>query len=518
LSCSFTLASRVLGIRQSTSECTSGLQITSDVLVIGGGISGMTSAYCLAKNGRKVVLIEDGSIGSGESGRSTAHLSCELDDFYFEIEKNFDIDVSKLVAESQIAAIEWIAKTVAHHKIDCDFKRVDGYLFAHTSDNQDTLQKEFEATKRAGIITTMLDSIPFIASEDGKSCLKFPNQAQLHIMKYLKALANILLKMDVRIYTETKGENVTKDGATANGFKIKAKHIIIATHSPFNDRVTMHTKQWPYRSYVIAGGISKGLLPYAMWFDTGDQNSKWLSKPYHYARLHQFNERYDMFICGGEDHKTGQADDENIKEENRYHKLEKWAKEHFPDLQAIEYRWSGQILESIDSLPFIGKNPGDENIYIITGDSGSGITNGTLGGIIINDLISGKENTWSRIYDPSRKTLSTVGNYLHEVGRMLVQYGDWFTKEDIKSVEELKKGEGGIISHGLQKIAAYRDLENNVHTCNAICPHLGGILQWNAYEKTFDCPLHGSRFTYDGKVVNGPACANLKSIKMDRKE
>ena len=160
---------------------------------------------------------------------------------------------------------------------------------------------------------------------------------------------------------------------------------------------------------------------------------------------------------------------------------------------------------------YIGKNPGDDNIYIITGHSGNGMTHGTLGGIIIKDIITGKENPWIEMYSPSRITLNTTGDYLQEAGNMVAQYADWFTPGDIKQAEELKPCQGAIISSGIKKAALYRDEENNLHSYTAVCPHLGAILQWNADEKTFDCPAHGSRFTCEGKVINGPASSDLKS-------
>lgn len=486
--------------------------IDTDILVIGGGIAGLTTAYCLAKEGRKVILVEDGFIASGETGRTTAHLTCALGDHYFELEKTFNEHTAKLAASSHMAAIEWIANTVKHHKINCHFKRVDGYLFLHPSDTMETLEKEYEATKRAGLITEMLDSIPSIASEKGKRCLKFADQAQFHILLYIKGLADAFIKMGGEIFTQTRAENITAEGATANGFKLKANHIVVATNTPINDWVKIHTKQWPYRTYVIAAKVPKEKLPYALWWDTGDHSSKWLAKPYHYVRLEEFDEQYDILIAGGEDHRTGQADEENIKEEDRYAKLEKWTKKHFPAIGAIEFKWSGQVMEPLDSLAFIGKNPGEDNIYIITGDSGNGMTYGTLGGMIITDIITGKENPLIKIYSPSRFTLKTTADYLHEVGNMVAQYSDWFTPEDIKEIGDLKLGEGGIISFGLKKIAAFRDEQNNVHISSAVCPHLGGILQWNADEKTFDCPMHGSRFTNEGKVINGPATSDLKKI------
>ena len=490
--------------------------IETDILIVGGGIAGLTTAYCLLKAGRKVALIEDGFIGSGETGRTTAHLTCALDDRYFELEVVFGKEKAILAADSHMSAIQWIASTVKQEKIDCHFKTVDGYLFLSESDTKETLEKEYAATKRVGLQTEMVKQVPALASENGKSCIKFPQQGQFHIMKYLKGLAEAIIRMGGQIYTETKAENITEHGATANDCEIKAQHIVVATNTPVNDWVTMHTKQWPYRTYVIAAKVPKGKLPYALWWDTGDIKSKWIISPYHYVRLEELDDKFDLLISGGEDHKVGQADDEQIPEEERYTKLIEWTKKRFPDMEEIAYKWSGQVVEPIDSLAFLGKNPGNENIYIITGDSGNGMTHGTLGGIIITDIITGKENPWTELYSPSRITLETTGDYLKEAAAMAAQYVDWITKEDVKDAGELQPGQGGIISAGLTKIAAYRDEKNKLHACTAVCPHLGAILQWNAEEKSFDCPAHGSRFTTDGKVINGPATSDLK--KLDIKE
>ena len=323
--------------------------VATDVLVVGGGIAGLTTAYCLAKEGKKVVLVEDGFIGSGETGRTTAHLTCALDAPYFELENTFSEATAKLAAESHMAAIDWIENTVKLHEIACDFKRVDGYLFLHPSDTIETLEKELEATKRAGVSTEMLDFVPSVSAVNVPQSLKFSNQAQFHILLYLKGLADAFVKLGGKIYTETKANYITDKGATANGFEIKANHIVVATNTPINDWVTMHTKQWPYRTYVIAAKVAKGRLPYSLWWDTGDGNSKWLEKPYHYVRLEAFDEEYDLLIAGGEDHRTGQADDEDIKEEERYALLEIWARKHFPAIENIMYKWSGQVIVPLDA-------------------------------------------------------------------------------------------------------------------------------------------------------------------------
>jgi len=485
----------------------------TDVLIIGGGIAGITTAYCLSKSGRKVILVEDGYLGSGETGRTTAQITYALDDRYYDLEKFFGHEKTKLVAQSHKQALEWINQTIAEDNIACNFKRVDGYLFLDPTDKPENLGKEFVATQNAGLPTEQLTGIPGLPVNDIE-CIRFPQQGQFHVLKYLKGLADAVVAMGGEIYTNSRAKDITKDGATVNGFTIKANHIVVATNTPVNDILTMHTKQFAYRSYVIGAKIPKGKLPYAMWWDTGNQDSKWIAKPYHYVRLEPFNEEYDLLISGGEDHKTGQADEEQVTEEQRYENLIMWTKNKFPYFDDIEYKWSGQVMEPVDCLAFIGKNPGDNNIYIITGDSGNGMTHGTIGGILLTDLILGNKNPWEEIYSPSRITFRTADDFISETGNMAYKMvKDWVSGGDVDNEEDLKAGEGAVIVSGLKKVAAYRDNEGILHTCSAVCPHLGGVLQWNPDEKSFDCPLHGSRFTTDGVVVNGPAITDLKKVE-----
>ncbi|MBZ4033398.1 FAD-dependent oxidoreductase [Flavobacterium sp. 17A] len=486
--------------------------IKTDVLIIGGGIAGITTAYKLLKIGKKVVLVEDGFIGSGETGRTTAHLTCALDDRYYYLENTFGKESAKLAAESHSAAIDEIEKIVNELHIDCNFKRVNGYLFLHPSDKDQNLDKEFEATQHAGLDTMLLNHTPSLAEAQDQRCLVFKNQAQFHILHYLKALSQAIVDLGGTIYTEAHAENITDKGATVNGFEFCAKHIVVATNTPINDVLTMHTKQHAYRTYVIAGKIPKGSLPYALWWDTGDMESKWVAEPYHYVRIESFDDEYDLLISGGEDHKTGQADEEGIPEIARYDKLEAWTKKYFPLLDEISYKWSGQVMEPFDSLGFMGRNPGDETIYVITGDSGNGMTHATIGAMIITDMIQGVENKWEHLYNPSRITFKALGDFVKEAGNMATQYLDWIAAADLNNTADLKPGEGGILSFGLRKIAAYRDYDNSLQAFSAVCPHLGCIVQWNADEKSFDCPCHGSRFAADGTVTNGPAKDNLSKL------
>jgi glycine/D-amino acid oxidase-like deaminating enzyme/nitrite reductase/ring-hydroxylating ferredoxin subunit len=491
-------------------------EIRTEVLVIGAGIAGLTTAYCLLKAGRKVSVVEDGLIGSGESGRTTAHLTCALDDRYYEIEDAFGEERSRLAAQSHSSAIDWIEKTVKAENIDCDFRRVDGYLFPHPTDTEENLEKEFKATQKAGLATTWLYNVPGIKDKSGHS-IHFPMQGQFHIMRYLNGLANAIIKMGGEIYTTTHATDIDKTGAKCNGYKVSALEIVVATNTPVNNRVAIHTKQFPYRTYVVGLKFSRGKIPNYLWWDTGDQESRWVTAPYHYVRTQQLDEQYDLLIVGGEDHKTGQADDENIPEEKRYDALIDWTRTHFPAAEDVVYKWSGQVMEPVDFMAFIGKNPGDDNIYIITGDSGNGMTHGTIGGIIITDLIQGIENKWADLYSPKRSPLKVPKRFFTEAFNMAKQYGDYITKADIKEIGELAAGEGAILGKDLRRYAIYKDETNNVHAFSAVCPHLGCIVQWNADEKSFDCPCHGSRFTKEGAVINGPATSGLEKIHIKEK-
>lgn len=488
--------------------------LMTDILVIGGGIAGLTTAYCLLKAGRQVTLVEDGLLGSGETGRTTAHLTAALDDRYYILEKTFGEEKAKLAAESHTAAVDFIELVVKNESIDCDFERVDGYLFVDPTDTKENIHKEFEASRRAGLKTDWLDQVPFLAAENGP-CVVFPSQGQFHIMKYLHGLANAITKMGGTIYTNTHAEDIHEDGAKCNGHMVKAEAIVVATNTPINNRVAIHAKQFPYRTYVIAMLIEKDSIPHALWWDSGDHDSKWVTYPYHYVRLQKYDDTHDLLIAGGEDHKTGQADAENIAENERYAALVEWTRKRFPKAGEIIYAWSGQVMEPVDHLAYIGKNPGNKNIYIITGDSGNGMTHGTLGGMIVTDLIAEKENPWADLYSPKRSPLKVPKTYFAEIFNMVKQYGDYLSKSEIQDVDDLKTESGAILYKGFRRIAIYKKDNGEVLAFSAVCPHLGCIVHWNPEEKTFDCPCHGSRFTSEGIVINGPATDNLHKLDLE---
>lgn len=479
--------------------------LTTDVCIVGAGIVGLTCAYTLAKQGKSVVVLDQGPIAGGQTARTTAHLTWVLDDRYYNLEKFFGEAGAKLAAESHSSAIDYIEKIISEEKIDCDFERVDGYLFVPPEDSKDILDKEFAAIKKTGMQINQVERAPFSSSFDTGRCLQFPRQAQFHILKYLQGLTKAILKYGGQIFTNTHVSHFEDASPcivkTLTGAKVSSRSIIVATCTPINNRVFIHTKQAAYRTYVIGSSIPKGAVPHGLYWDTAN--------PYHYIRVqkHLSDPKLDWLLVGGEDHKTGQ--DQAI--DAKYDRLEEWGRLRLPMMGNIEYRWSGQVFEPIDSLAFIGRNPLDRNIYIATGDSGNGITHGTIAGILLPDLILGRDNSWADLYDPSRKTLSAASKFVDENVNTAIQYGDWFTPGEMKKLDELSRDEGVILREGVKKIAVYRDQQNTLHVHSAFCPHLGGCVRWNSNEKSWDCPCHGSRFDGCGKVMNGPAKRDLFS-------
>jgi len=470
-----------------------------DVCVIGGGIAGLSTAYHLCKAGRSVAVIDDGPLASGMTRMTTGHLSNMLDDRYFELEKLHGAEAIRVAADSHTAAIERIDEIVRREGIDCDFSRLDGYLFLAEGDKPETLERELDAAHRAGLKgVERVDRAPF--QWDTGPALSFPRQGQFHPLKYLAGIAQAIRREGGRIFCHSHADHVeggVPGLAHVGKHVVTADAIVVATNVPINNLLAIHTKQAPYMTYVVGARVPAGSVPKVLAWDTGD--------PYHYIRLHD-----DVLIVGGEDHKSGQAHDSP----QRYRKLEAWARKRFPMMQDVEFMWGGQVMEPADYLAFIGHNPMDhDNIYVATGDSGMGLTHGTIAGILLCDLILGRKNPWEKLYSPSRVPLKAAAELAREDLNMAAQYGDWLTGGDVASVDEIARDSGAILRRGLEKIAVYRDANAVLHERVAACPHLGCIVQWNPGEKTWDCPCHGSRFDAHGRVMNGPANRDLPLVK-----
>jgi len=485
--------------------------LTTDVCVVGAGIAGLTTAYLLTREARKVVVLDDGPIGGGETGRTTAHLASALDDRFYHLEHLHGEEGARLAAQSHCAAIDRIESIVAAEGIDCDFTRLDGYLFVAPGESADELDRELEAARRAGLEVESVARAPMGSFDTGRA-LRFGRQGQFHPLRYLAGLARAILAGGGQIYSGVHVEEFESGPPTrvktATGRQVTARALVVATNTPVNDRVVIHTKQAAYRTYAVGIEVPAAAIARALYWDTAD--------PYHYVRLQSSKDdatpgATDILIVGGEDHRTGQGDDDTGE---RWTRLERWTRERFPMAGAVRSRWSGQVEEPADSLAFIGRNPLDkDNVFIATGDSGHGMTHGTIAGMLITDLVLGRPNPWAQLYDPSRRTLRAAAEYASELAKSNLPFGEWLTPGEVDSIDDVPPGEGRIIRHGLQKLAVYRDAAGGkVVSLSARCPHLGCVVEWNGSEKTWDCPCHGSRYAPDGRVLNGPALSDLSPV------
>ena len=486
---------------------------STDVCVIGAGIAGLTTAYLLASEGTQVIVVDDGQVGSGETSRTTAHLSNEIDDRYVEVARVHGEDGARIAADSHTRAIDFIERFVRDNDVECDFARLDGYLFLCEGDTHEILDSELAAARRAGVIVESVNNAPLPIFDTGP-CLRFPNQARIRPLVYISALADAVVRAGGRIYSRSHVVNTeSKNGRITVSIekpevKISANQLVVCTNSPINDLMAMHTKQAPYRTYVVGARVPRGSVVDALYWDT--------EEPYHYARLQPAaeGESHDILLVGGEDHKTGQESDM----QSRFRNLERWTRDHFADVADFPYHWSGQVMEPADLLAFIGRNPGDENVYICTGDSGMGMTHGTIAGLLISDLIAGRENPWAKLYDPSRISinLGALREYVRENANVGVMYTEWLRPMDGESPHDLAAGEGVVTRRKGHPIAIYRDGDGALHEMSAVCPHLKCIVHWNTLEKSWDCPCHGSRFDAYGKVFSGPAVSSLEPVEAER--
>jgi glycine/D-amino acid oxidase-like deaminating enzyme/nitrite reductase/ring-hydroxylating ferredoxin subunit len=482
--------------------------IEADVCVVGAGIAGITTAYLLSREKQRVVVLDDGPVAGGETCRTTAHLVSAPDWWFDEIVSKHGKSAARVSAESHGAAIDLIEETVSREGISCGFERLDGYLFTAVGDSTETLEKELEAAREAGLAgVELVAKVPIDSFETGPA-LRFPRQGQFHVLEYVKGLARAIEANGGRIYRDTHADGIEGESDTSasvkttGGATVRARAVVVATNSPVNDRVVIHTKQAPYRTYVVGARVRRGSAPRLLLWDTAD--------PYHYVRLQRIDDTHDLLIVGGEDHKTGQATDMG----NRYRRLEKWMRERFPAAGKVEYEWSGQVLEPVDGLAYIGPNPLDKaSVFIATGFSGTGMTYGTIAGMLLTDLIQGRENAWAKTYDPSRVTVGAAKEFVEENLNVAAQYADLVTGGEVESTGNIKRGTGAILRRGLKKVAVYRDEEGVLHERSAICPHLGCVVDWNPGEKTWDCPCHGSRYHRDGHVINGPANGGLADVE-----
>ena len=477
-----------------------------ETIVVGGGITGLTAAYLLAKAGRRVAVLERQRCAQIDTGHTTAHLTMVTDELLSVLAKRFGRDHAQAAWDAGLAAIAQIDAIVRKHEIDCAFEWVDAYLHRPKSGDSrgDVAALEEEATlaRDLGFDAWFEPSVPLI----GQPGVRFADQARFHPRKYLAGLATAIIESGGAIFEHSAVDEFRTNpvSVTANGHTVTGDHIVLATHNPLIgvsglvSATAFQTKLALYTTYVIGGRVAKGTIPDALFWDTQD--------PYHYLRLDPRSD-HDVIIFGGEDHKTGQA----TSTSQCYERLERALSDLVPGIE-ITHRWSGQVIETPDGLPYIGATA--DHQYAATGFAGNGMTFGTLGGMMLTDAILGRPNPWADLFEP---------------GRMAVRRGAWeYVKENVdypyylirdrfagasgRSTRELKRGQGKVIERDGTRVAAYRDASGAVTLRSATCTHMGCIVGWNDAERTWDCPCHGSRFKPDGNVISGPAESPLAKI------
>ncbi len=479
-----------------------------DLVVVGGGITGVTAAYLAKKSGKTVALFERERCGCGDTGHTTAHLTAFPDLSLDEIEKKFGEGAALAVWAAGCAAIDQIVANVRAEEIECDFRWVPGFLHAPRAagggreSDLEFLRREAEVAGKLGIEAEYVNRVPVFETPG----VKFPNQALFHPLKYVDALLAKIAGDGSCVFENSPIDTIEeKDGdrieVSARNAKIGCKDVFIATHTPLAgtaglvSSLLFQTKLYLYSSYALSARLSAGTATGAFW-DTSD--------PYFYLRIEEGDDESPLAIYGGEDHKTGQ--ETNTHE--RFASLERAFLNIFPDA-LIESRWSGQVIETNDGLPYIGETAAHQ--YVATGFAGNGMTFGTLGAMMAVDYVHQRPNPWSELFSVERKKLrGGILDYMREN----IDYPYYLVRQCITpapsgSTDELAPGEGGIISLSGRKVAAYRGEDGKVTLCSPVCPHLKCIVEWNTAEKTWDCPCHGSRFKSTGEVISGPAEEDL---------
>lgn len=477
--------------------------VAVDVAIVGAGITGLSTAYHLAKAGKKVAILEALQVGMGTTGSSTGNLYAPIDERLHTIQSKHNEETMRAVAASRTAAINFIEQRVQEYTIDCEFERVPWYLFSTPDIKQASqVDKEWEAAQKVGLSVSKIAPAGFPYQVEAMT--NIANQAQFNPLKYVQGFAAAITNEAngaCQLFENTKVMQV-EDGEPCvvhtNRGKITAKQVVMATHSP-KGIYAVHTAMEPYREYALAVRL-KGDLPAGGVYWHVQQRQQYSVRPYS-------NGEGNFLLVLGESHKVGHQ----AHSEESFKKIEAYLRANF-EVDSIEYTWAAQNYKPVDNLPYIGTSPMEKHTYIATGFAADGLVYGTLAGMIISDAILGKENQWAKIYDPKRFTpVASAPNFIKEsvdVATHLVK--DYLFYGDVKELQEVKSGEGKTIKLNGERLAAYRDEQGQLHLVSSVCTHMGCIVHWNNGEKSWDCPCHGSRFSVDGEVLEGPAYHNLK--------
>jgi glycine/D-amino acid oxidase-like deaminating enzyme/nitrite reductase/ring-hydroxylating ferredoxin subunit len=478
--------------------------ISVDVAVLGGGIAGIATAFELKQSGMTVAVVEAGRVVKSVTGNTTAKITSLHALIYDYLISQFGEDNARLYAEAQQAAIEKIAALATEHSIDCDFRRTSAYTFTESEEDLEQIKAEVEAATRLGLPASYVETTPLPFPVKG--AVKFENQAQFHPRKYLLGLVEKIPGDGSHVFEETRAVDV-EDGepcrVKTNRGTITAQSVVITTHFPFHDPNIYFAAMHPGRSLVLGCRLN-GTVPEGMYISTGEDMRSFRSNP--------AEDGGEIWMVGGEKFKTGQGGDI----EERFKRLEIYARSSF-DVRSIEYRWATQDNNTVDRVPYIGKlSTGSENLYVATGFGGWGMTNSHVAAMLLTDAVRGRQNPWAEVFDPSRfKPVTSAKDFVKENLNVAKEFmSDRLSTPELDDLGKLPAGDGEVVEWKGEKAAIYKDEQGTVHAVSPVCTHMGCIVHWNNAEKSWDCPCHGSRFNFDGKVIQGPANEDLAPMQL----
>lgn len=480
----------------------------ADVVVVGGGITGLSTALKLQQSGKSCILVEARELGFGTTGGTTAHLNTLLDTPYYQIKNNFGEDNARKVAKLTKETIDLIVTNVQHHLIDCGFVMKNAFLYSQDKQQSTELDKIVNSTYAAGINIQYSTSLPVSVPFDNVAMVS--GQAQIHPSRYLFGIASafekagglIIQNCRVKAVTSEKNETIVN---TSKG-KIRANYVVYATHIPPGVNI-LHFRCAPYRSYAMSVTLKSQNYPDALIYD--------LHSPYHYVRT-QESEGQKYLIVGGEDHKSGHA----ANTQYNFIKLESYIRKYY-DVESVAFQWSSQFFESANGLPYIGHLPGNpDNVFVATGFGGNGITYGVASSIILSEMILTGTSEYEELFSPNRvKLLAGFENIVKENTDVVgVFINRRLGIKEMEDAVELAKGEAKVVKYEGTSLAMYKDEDGQLFALSPTCPHAKCIVAWNNSEKSWDCPCHGSRFSFTGEVLNTPATKNLIKIDLSHLE
>jgi glycine/D-amino acid oxidase-like deaminating enzyme/nitrite reductase/ring-hydroxylating ferredoxin subunit len=470
-----------------------------DVAIVGGGITGLTTALMLKRAGRSVAVLEARRIGDGATGRTSAFLTASLDQDLSTLTSRFGRDGARRAVEACQAAIDRIEVLAGELAIDCELRRVPAFRWAEEPAQARHLQDETQRYREAGLDAHWVDTLPFSSLAIG--AMRLERQAMFQPLRYLEGLAAAIIGDGCNVFERTRVTAWEDDAPcrirTESGATVTAQELIFATHTPIGIHLSFHTRLEPLKSYIIVAKVDEP-IPLGLYEDEAD--------PYHYLRPFSAD-RADLLVIGGADAKNGHEKDPG----EHYHRLEEFARTRF-SVRSIERRWSAVLFEPVDGLPYIGQIPGSSHLWTATGFSGTGLTYGTASAMLLTDLLLGHENGWADLFRPTRlKPLASAKKFVSENAGVAYRFvADRLYPAAREDGHELSPGEGKIVTTGGKKLALYRDPTGHLHAMDPRCTHMGCLVQWNGADRSWDCPCHGARFDPQGKVIEGPAVQALR--------